>query len=167
MRNIKKMQVVPLALAVVLTTSAGTLLAQTPSGGSDLAEIRQRLDAMEKGIQGSFQAARGEIDSLKERLAQLEKELENLRRQQPAVPRISNFPPTGAATGRIYLINQYSQPVQLVLNGTTYRLAPRDRYVLDGQPAGPFTYEVLGIQPPIKRVLDAGGAYTIRVYPQQ
>ncbi len=118
---------------------------------------------------GASPAAQKEIDSLKEQVAQLRKTLDGLRGARPAESRTSNYGPPGDAaasgTGSIVLLNTYPADVTIVVDGEGYTLAPGERRVLAGRPAGAFTYEVVGVQPPVQRTLASGGAFPIHVHP--
>jgi hypothetical protein len=109
--------------------------------------------------------AQKDINDLKEQTSRLQRDLEELRRQVGATTRIAGFPPTGG-TGRIRLMNTYTTPMSIRINDRVYRLEPGQTQVLEAQPAGPFTYEVMGVQPPVSRVLGANETYTIYVYPR-
>ena len=88
---------------------------------------------------------------------------------RPAESRTSNYGPPGDAaasgTGSIVLLNTYPADVTIVVDGEGYTLAPGERRVLAGRPAGAFTYEVVGVQPPVQRTLASGGAFPIHVHP--
>jgi outer membrane murein-binding lipoprotein Lpp len=78
------------------------------------------------------------IEEIQKRLAQIE---DVLKRMGPA-PRVSRFPPNNA--GRIVLTNQYPEEMLFIINGReNFRLAPGTSRVLEGFPAGTFTYEVV------------------------
>jgi hypothetical protein len=119
-----------------------------------------RLEALERDTARSFRAAQKDIDALKEEVARLGKEVAELRKEQRHVTR---RPLTSAS---IRLVNAYAEPMQVIVNGTTYRLAPGEARLLSDQRPGAFTYEVLGVQEPVKRVLDPYETFTIRIRPR-
>jgi len=80
--------------------------------------------------------------------------------------------PPPAAVGRIVLKNTYAMPVRIILNDRSYPLEPGETWVLDNQPAGAFSYEVLGgpsgvVQARVNRFLEAGREYPITVFTRQ
>jgi hypothetical protein len=103
-----------------------------------------------------------ELDELKKQVVQLQKDVENLRSKTSITQ--STYPPY--QTGRIRLVNTFSEPETIVLNRRSYRLAPGQEEILDNQPAGAFTFEVLGVQAAVSRTLVANETYTIQVYPR-
>jgi hypothetical protein len=111
------------------------------------------------------QTARGDIKELRDRVGQLEKQVKELggRLDQMATERKAFSPPTG---GRIRLMNTFTTPMSIRVNDRVYRLEPGQTQMLDAQPVGAFTYEVLGVQGPVTRVLAANETYTIYVYPR-
>jgi hypothetical protein len=169
----------PLVLAALLTTTPGVARGAAPPGPSRrqpapksddvrkalaaLAEIERDLDSLRGGTSSSFRVAQKNIDSLKEQLAQLRKEIDALRKQQAAAPRIARAAPPPKTFGTIRLVNAHSEPVRIVVNGRGYRLASGQTRLLREQPPGPFTYEVVGVQGPVDRELRANETFTIRV----
>jgi len=149
----------------------------------DIARLRKDLDDVrnarspvlripgdvppEAGTGGSAQAAQKDIDALKEQIARLDKSLDDLHSARPPATRISAYPPSGtvAGTGTIRLANTYPAEVTIIVNGERYTLAPGETRVLAGRPAGTFTYEVMGVQPTVKRTLVADGTFPILVHP--
>ena len=111
---------------------------------------------------GAWRAARKELEDLKEQVAQLHKEVDGWRAALPPVKRTSAY--AAPATGSIVLLNTYPADVAIVIDGESYRLTPGERRVLS-RPAGAFTYEVVGVQPPVRRTLVAGAAFPIQVHP--
>jgi hypothetical protein len=138
---------------------------------SRLSVLEQELDELRKDTVSSFQAARKSLDAsqkdlaaLKEQVARLEKEVAELRRRQRTVTR--KVEPARTATASIRLVNGYLEPVQIVVKGTPYRLAPGETRLLRGQAPGTFIYEVVGVQEPVERVLGAYETFTIRIRAQ-
>jgi hypothetical protein len=139
----------------------------TPPGiGRELDEIRKELDGLRRDTARSFQAAQQRVDALAEQVARLRKEVDDLGKRQPPLTRSAGFPPAPSSAGTIRLINTYGEPVQIVVNGAAYGLAPGEVRLLRGQAPGRFTYEVSGIQPAVARLLAAGETFTIHVYPR-
>jgi hypothetical protein len=87
-----------------------------------------------------------EMRRLREKLADVETELNRLRAQYSALsPSRSTVPtPTSPLTGKglVRLVNDYPIEVTMVLNGTTYRLPPRQTMDVH-VPAGEFSYQLL------------------------
>ncbi len=155
-------------LAVVLTAGRGAAQTSDPAPASQLPDgLRQEVEQFRGDTIRSFQAAKKEIDALKEEIAHLRKDLDEVRNAKPSTTRISAYPPAGAAvsTGTIRLSNTYPANVTIVVNGEGYTLAPGETRVLAGRPAGTFTYEVVGVRPAVERSLVAGGTFPIQVHP--
>ena len=80
-------------------------------------------------------------ESLEELRALLTR-IEGLLQAMAPAGRVAGFGPAGQ-TGRIMLSNRYPEEMLFIVNGTSYRVAPGSTRVLDPQPAGTITYEVL------------------------
>lgn len=136
-----------------------------------LGEIQNSLDALagvpKDLMDAKINIAKGQADilELKAQLTKLQQNLDELRKQVNSTTRTANFPPTGAS-GRIRLMNTFSQGMSIRVNDRVYRLEPGQTQMMDSQPIGAFTYEVLGVQAPVTRTLGAGETYTIYVYPR-
>jgi hypothetical protein len=126
-------------------------------------ELEQELARLRSDTAGSLRAAQKAIEALQEEVARLRKEVEGLR-QQP-VTRSAQFTPPSAPPGQIRLVNTYDEPVTVIVNGTPYRLASGETRLLRGQLPGPFTYEVVGVRPPVSRVLAPNQTFRIHVFP--
>jgi hypothetical protein len=137
-------------------------LAKLQGSLATLDAIKKDLDSL-RNTTLSVQTLQRDVNEMKNALSQVQQELEALRLRAPAPPRTALYPPAGA--GRVRLINTFGAPMTIVLNNSVYRLAPSDTQTLD-LPAGPFTYEVLGVQGPLTRTLAAGETFTIYVYPR-
>lgn len=142
----------------------------------DLRELRLAVEALTKKVD-SFQTARldadlqqfqknsKDIEEIRRTLVQLRQDLDGLR-QGLASERRSGYPPAATQAGRVRLVNTYPQPVTIVLNSRAYTLLSGETRTVDAVPAGPFTYEVLGIQAAMNRTLDPNETYTITVHPR-
>jgi hypothetical protein len=78
-----------------------------------------------------------EIDDIRASLEKINKRLDSLR---PDVS-VRRYPPP-SETGRVLLVNRYPEEITFIVNGISYRLAPGVSRLIDGIPAGSFTYEV-------------------------
>jgi tetratricopeptide (TPR) repeat protein len=85
--------------------------------------------------------------------------------QKPLPPPSPFMPTSGKNEGWIILTNHWSREVVIVLEGVPYTL-PRERRQVVQKANGAFTFEVLGIQGPVKRYLEPGRPYEIEVYPK-
>jgi uncharacterized coiled-coil protein SlyX len=152
-----------------------------------VAELKQQLTVLSQGLS----AVDKSVDELKKdlagvnavlqqqmlakRLDEVQKEIAQLRdtirqeteRLQAAIGSASKtevrkaFSPP-LATGQIILRNDWSLPVSVTVDGTTYTLQPgQEQRVI--RAAGTFTYEVHGWQPPRTRTLSAGEQFLIRI----
>ena len=100
-------------------------------------------------------------------MVELERAINGLRTQMQTTKAFAS--PAGAAaipaatTGRIRLSNQWTELVTIIVNGgPSHRLAPgQEEYV--NAPLGAFNYEILGIRPPVTRVLNPKEEFEITV----
>jgi hypothetical protein len=139
---------------------------------ADLERLSKRLDNGSEVVNERIDRVRSAIRGLDDRIKQLEHDLDALRAQATTSNRISNYPGPGngstppPASGTIRLRNTFPDQVSVVVNGQSHQLLPGETAVLPNQPAGPFTYEVLGIQPPRTVTLAPNERFTITVYPR-
>jgi hypothetical protein len=82
------------------------------------------------------------VEQINSRLAAIESAIAKL---QPATKRIAlsppgNLPPT---TGRVVLINTYSEHLLFIINNKPYRVEPGTNRFVDDVPAGAMTWEVM------------------------
>jgi hypothetical protein len=111
-------------------------------------------------------AMQSDLESLRRELAQLRQEVNSLRSGVSTSSSLYPSAPT-APTGRVQLVNTYPQQMTILLNNRAYRLLPGETRTVDAVPAGPFTYQVLGVQPEVQpRTLAANDTYTINVFPR-
>jgi len=71
-----------------------------------------------------------------------------------------------AAMGRIRLINAWTEPVSVMVDGKTYSLAAGEQKDLS-RAEGTFAYEVEVLQHRAQGLVEAGKTYTIRIRAQQ
>lgn len=132
-----------------------------------LSSIKEDLKNLRALLDLSVQNTRSDISQLKEQVGRLEKQVKDLEgRMSTSSGRVAFSPSTGAATGRIRLMNTFTEPMSIRLNERVFRLEPGQTQMLDNQPVGAFTFEVLGIQGPAVRVLGANETFTVYVYPR-
>jgi hypothetical protein len=182
-----KMLGYPAILAAALT--AAPSLADDNTKNSDaktngLADIKESLKVIDTKL-NSFSLNANimaeDIRKLKEQVAQLQKDVENLRNRSTSV---SNYPSTTPSTpttpipppaGRIRIVNEWPETITVFLNRTSHDVQPGQTMDADGMPTGVFTYEVLirrpdtsitPVKPPQSRTLAANETYVIRVHPQ-
>jgi hypothetical protein len=82
-----------------------------------------------------------EVKRLKDRLSALEAEVNKMKTQtalRPATPIVD--PRAGKGTVRV--VNEYPVQISIVVNGTSYRVAPNKTQDIE-VPAGEFTYQLL------------------------
>jgi hypothetical protein len=111
------------------------------------------------------------VDLLGGDVAKLRTEVESLRnRVQISTDRASLYNPNEATTsttaslGQVEMINNYANPVTVVVNRRAYTLNPNETRKSDPIPAGTFSYEVLGITDPAVRTVGPNQIFTVRVY---
>jgi hypothetical protein len=133
---------------------------QLDETNTKLAQVQQQIQQLTELLQGrSGNAERpattgllDDIRSLRNKLAEVEAELNKLRSQysafspaRPTAPSSTSLSPF-AGKGLIRLVNDFPSEVTMVLNGITYRIPPRQTVDIS-VPAGEFSYQLL----------DAGG----------
>jgi septal ring factor EnvC (AmiA/AmiB activator) len=133
--------------------------------GGDLTDLRGQV----KQLHDDLERARAQAGKLEQELTNqaarcdaLTRDVAAMRRQAADGTRQSAR--MTDATGTIRLFNTFGAPVSVVINGRSYRVEPGETYTLASQPLGPFTYEVLAIQPPRTVTLTPDRPYDIEVY---
>jgi hypothetical protein len=104
-----------------------------------VAKLQTQLDALRKGSPRDRTALYPPeaMDDLVKRLDRIDRFLSE--RFGPNA-RVAKAPPE---VGRIVLVNRYPEEMTFIVNNETFRLAAGASHVLEGFPAGPFTYEVI------------------------
>ena len=146
-------------------------LADVQKAMAALDTIRQELKDLRITTNVAVQKAQADINDLQRTVKKVQDDLEAMKSAPKALSSSSKYQPdTGFATvtGRIVLKNTFGQRVSFLINGKSYTLAPGEGWVLDNQPLGLFTLEVLGgptgvIQPREDRLLKAGTPYELTV----
>jgi hypothetical protein len=172
------------AVAAALVSSPVVSLAADPSDDVSIRSLNAKIDDLTKkvtDIQEQLTKLRSENLALIEqnrklidasdKIGRLERDLEALHNQMDSVRRSGfNTNPAGPAApgnlGTIRLRNTFPTEVSIVVNDKVHQLLPGETTSLANQPAGPFTYEVLGIQAKRTVTLAANDTFTITVYPR-
>jgi hypothetical protein len=107
--------------------------------GTDMARVKKDLKELKESFsrKTTDPDTKKEIDEIKASLEKINRKLEVLR---PDVS-VRRYPPP-SEMGRVLLVNRYPEEITFVVNGASYRLAPGASRLIDGVPAGSFTYEV-------------------------
>jgi hypothetical protein len=83
-----------------------------------------------------------EMKALKDKLGDIEKDLAKLKTQSSSLRPATPIVDPKAAKGIVRIVNEYPVQVSIVVNGTSYRVAPTK--TLDVEvPVGDFTYQLL------------------------
>jgi hypothetical protein len=137
-----------------MTTMEGTIEALRNQVGALKAEV----DKLQGRGTVKYPGEKG--DEISTRLAKVEEMLARM-----ADGRIANSPP--ANSGRIEMVNRYPEEILFLINQKSYRVAPNTTMMLDNQPAGAFTYEVIsgtyGSRGTNQPTLEPGRTFTITV----
>jgi hypothetical protein len=136
-----------------------------------LTDIKKAVDGLKAESNLGTQNVLSQMKDLNELINLLRADVQGLRTHLPESSRISGFPPSSDTGPRpplshVEMVNTYAQPVSIVVNGRSYQLAPGERRLSDAIPAGSFTYEVLGVTPPVIRTVAADKTFTVWVHPQ-
>lgn len=81
-----------------------------------------------------------EVKRLKDKLARIDEDLNKLKTQTSLRPVTPVDPKAGK--GIVRVVNEYPVQISIVVNGTSYRIAPTKSMDID-VPAGDFTYQLL------------------------
>ena len=141
----------------------GTSLEKLEGLKKDVQDVREDLNYQRMVKIPSLEQ---EIRGLEQQILRLTQELE---RQRATTARTSFYAGPSASsgpTGTILLRNTYLTPVTIAINDRLYEVPAGAEMSLPRQPAGEFTYEVLGIQAPVRRTLAANRTFDILVYPR-
>jgi hypothetical protein len=130
--------------------------------------IKSDVGDLRKESQLSVQNNEKKINDLKDEIAKIKLDIEQINTRIAAPQRIAAFSPVEpvASTGRVEMVNTFPEAVTIVVNRLSYTLVPGDKRLSEPVPAGTFTYEVLGITPPRTRTIGANQVFTVSVYPQ-
>jgi hypothetical protein len=132
----------------------------TADGQPDLKTVNDKLDEIQKQLKTISELLNGkkdasgfalpsdpglveEVKRLKDKLAAIDAELNKMKTQtsfRPPAPSATPDPKAGKGTVRV--VNEYPVQISIVVNGTSYRVAPNKTLDVD-VPAGDFTYQLL------------------------
>jgi hypothetical protein len=111
----------------------------------ELNKLNERMDANQKAIQNAFVRAKQEADILRDRIADLEREVAQLKQKGNGATTKSSFygPPAPTATGTLVIHNRNALwTATVVVNGTSYVVPPMQDATISQMPAGNFTYYI-------------------------
>jgi hypothetical protein len=140
----------------------------------DLQAIQRQLNEIRKKLEDlrTVQDLERAMDSVtfqvfERRLQRLE---EAVARMATVTRTTSGFTPDLAGSGTIRLRNRSGYMATIVVNGQPYPVPAYETRLIQGMPAGPFTYEVSAngfgiIQPLVNRTLLANREFTININP--
>jgi hypothetical protein len=183
MRSIWRLIGLSAVLAGALTASPAIAGEDTDTPKqNDIASIQARLDRAVGAIQAlrlenkelredlnfertvKIASLERDIRELKQEMVKLTEELARLRTSTSARTAYYAGPGPNVPTGIIKLRNTWVEPVTITINNRPYDVPAGGELSLTNQPAGEFVYEVLGIQPPVRRTLAANKTFDINVY---
>jgi TolA-binding protein len=139
-------------------TEVTELKKQVEDSNRKLAAIQKQLEQLTEVLTGKKDETgtpltsdrdRGlvaQMRDLKDRLAQIEKDLAAYKTQTALKPTVET---PKATKGTVRIVNEYPVQISIVVNGTSYRIAPSKTQDVD-VPAGEFSYQLL----------ESGGAVT-------
>jgi septal ring factor EnvC (AmiA/AmiB activator) len=147
-----------------LTKSVIGLQSSSLSALGQIQKTQADIDALKRQM---AQLQQEEIENLRRQVAQLQKDFDELNRRTNTPPRQSLYAPTPpASTARVRLVNSYSLPETVIVNGRAYPLQPGETRTTEPIPAGVFSYEVLGVQAVQNRTVGPNETFTITIHPQ-
>jgi len=143
-----------------------------------LEDIREGLQSVQKKLEEFRLGANimgEEVRILKEKVAQLQKDVDSLKASRTSTSNYQPAPPSpGAGTGRIRLVNTWPEKITVFLNDKSFPVEPNREITVQDVPAGSFTYFILGSRPDNSvvqitdkqpRTLAANETFTIHVHP--
>ncbi len=161
-------------------TQEGAKNGQGTDAKSDvtLKDLNESLKAIQKKLEENRLNANilGEdVRLLKDKVAQLQRDVDSLRTTRSNYQPVTPLAPAALSAGRIKLVNTWPDRIMVLLNDKSYNVEPNRELTVQDIPAGPFTYEILGVQPdstilPITqkqpRTLAANETFMIHVHPR-
>jgi hypothetical protein len=170
-----------LSTFLALALTAAPAFAVDPEKSKDLADIQKQLEKIQAALDKDLKDLREdvkfdrtvripslerEISDLKLQVFRMGEEIERLRSTASASARTSYYAGPSGPTGAIRLRNTYLTPVTFLINDRLYEVPSGGELTLNNQPAGEFTYEVIGVQPRLRRTLVANRTFYIDVFPR-
>ena len=170
-----------LSTFLALALTAAPAFAVDPEKSKDLADIQKQLEKIQATLDKDMKDLREdvnferkvripslerEISDLKLQVFRMGEELERLRATTSTSARTSYYSGPSGATGAIRLRNTYLTSVTFLINDRLYEVPSGGELTLNNQPAGEFTYEVIGVQPRLRRTLVANRTFYIDVFPR-
>lgn len=140
-------------------------LAQIQKSLDGLERMRSELNNLRNDTNLTIQKTLEHINDMRNQVVQLRRDLDDLRGRLGGSTRTALYPPEG--TGRVLLVNEYPVDIDVVINQTTYRVAPNMTREIVLQ-AGPFAFQVPsapGFETLQNRVLAANHNYRITIHP--
>lgn len=131
-----------------------------------MAKDFDRDRAERQSMEVRFQQALADVADLKKQMTQARTDMDALRARTTTSGYAPAAATPSAVSGRLRLVNSYFEPVTVVVNARAYPVAPGETRLTDPMPAGPFNYEVVGVQSLQTRTLAAGETFTVTVYPR-
>jgi hypothetical protein len=171
-----------IGLSAVLATvlSASPAFAEDTDKSKDLADIQKQLERIQISLDRDLKELREDVEftkrvrvsglendvrALKQEMLRMADEIERLRTSSTS-SRTSYYAGPSGPTGAIRLRNTYLTPVTFLINDRLYEVPSGGELTLNNQPAGEFTYEVIGVQPRLRRTLVANRTFYIDVFPR-
>jgi hypothetical protein len=170
-----------LSSVLIVALTAAPAFAIDPEKSKDLADIQKQLERIQASLDKDLKDLREdvnferkvripslerEISDLKLQVFRMGEELERLRATTSSSARTSFYAGPSGPTGSIRLRNTYLTPITFLINDRLYEVPAGGEMTLNNQPAGEFTYEVIGVQPRLRRNLVANRTFYIDVFPR-
>jgi predicted RNase H-like nuclease (RuvC/YqgF family) len=175
-----KWRLIGLSAMVAAVMSASPAFAVDPEKSKDLADIQKQLDRIQISLDRDLKELREDVEftkrvrvsglendvrALKQELLRMADEIERLRTSSTS-SRTSYYAGPSGPTGAIRLRNTHLTSVTFLINDRLYEVPSGGEITLNNQPAGEFTYEVIGVQPRLRRTLVANRTFYIDVFPR-
>jgi hypothetical protein len=117
-----------------------------------------------------------DMAALKNQLADLRRELNDVRQRAASASTSAYGPAAPANTARIQMVNRYHVPMKVLINKKSYLVRPGETLLSEPIPAGAFTYEIFqdpgdgAIVPvtpgPRQRTVAINGTHVLTIHPQ-
>ncbi len=133
---------------------------EAPGREMTLAEAAKAYRTRSRCLQALGRAPLAKADD--ERAARLEAESKKLAQESGKTTIRSASSEKNMTLGRLRLVNDWTEPVTVVVDGTSYRLGKGEQQTIE-RPAGVFRYEVDAAGSRGNSNLGAGETFTLRV----
>jgi hypothetical protein len=156
-----------------LTKQIQALGRQITALQADVRGMKSDREIDQEAANTAFANVAKDITAMRKQLADLRRDVDELRQRSPSTSTSAYSPPAPARTGLVHVINQYNTPMQVFVNRAARLLQPGEDWWAT-VPAGDFTYEILQdvgngsfgtVKPRQTRTVAPNGSYALTIAP--